>query len=508
MRQNTAESSDVCVPKAVTDFVFDLFDSVTLSQLTEEQTKLYETDFRDLSQKYFKDQSWPSPQVIAGECNGNILFLAIYREMVQRQCYSSSRPTLRDRIEGFSIYKELFEEILEGEDFYLLPSWCFDLLHEFVYQFQGFCQIKQALNSAARKQGLINADGSLNTVAAQASTSHNLLENLTLLQQAKDAWEVEAVYSYLYRLIDLGMPPKECKPVYSYLSTFAGIALSRLECLLCDYTGCLQALTPIAAHENHIIAKDGISVGRAVQSVFGARLSLVYHSSIAYMMLRRYRDASDMLSELCSFMQRGFRTGELYKLPGSDQFNKQYDRMLSLLAILTQVCPGDGVDDNVTKAMREKFGSRLESVSTYEEFFQSPKFVSTDPTQAMYRQQVQLFLKEMSPYGIKLRSYLKLYTSMPIQKLAKFHDMSVEEFLPILLSFRGRLRQLQHTDEGSLVSGSWSQALDIHFYIVKDMVHVDEAEQQRRFENYFVAQIEQCNDIRRSVLTINTAGSV
>jgi translation initiation factor 3 subunit L len=215
-----------------------------------------------------------------------------------------------------------------------------------------------------------------------------------------------------------------------------------------------------------------------------------------------------MLSELCSFMQRGFRTGELYKLPGSDQFNKQYDRMLSLLAILTQVCPGDGVDDNVTKAMREKFGSRLESVSTYEEFFQSPKFVSTDPTQAMYRQQVQLFLKEMSPYGIKLRSYLKLYTSMPIQKLAKFHDMSVEEFLPILLSFRGRLRQLQHTDEGSLVSGNWSQALDIHFYIVKDVVHVDEAEQQRRFENYFVAQIEQCNDIRRSVLTINTAGSV
>ena len=39
--------SDVALPKALTDFVFDLHDSVTLSQITEEQTKLYQTAFRD-----------------------------------------------------------------------------------------------------------------------------------------------------------------------------------------------------------------------------------------------------------------------------------------------------------------------------------------------------------------------------------------------------------------------------------------------------------------------------
>ena len=42
---------DVCVPQTLTDFIFDLYDSVTLSQLTEEQSRLYETEFRDLSQK-------------------------------------------------------------------------------------------------------------------------------------------------------------------------------------------------------------------------------------------------------------------------------------------------------------------------------------------------------------------------------------------------------------------------------------------------------------------------
>lgn len=43
--------SDACVPQALTNFVFDLYDCVTLSQLTEEQSRLYNTEFRDLSAK-------------------------------------------------------------------------------------------------------------------------------------------------------------------------------------------------------------------------------------------------------------------------------------------------------------------------------------------------------------------------------------------------------------------------------------------------------------------------
>jgi hypothetical protein len=44
-------SNDDPVPQSLTDFVFDLYDSVTLSQLTEEQTNLYGNTFRDLSAK-------------------------------------------------------------------------------------------------------------------------------------------------------------------------------------------------------------------------------------------------------------------------------------------------------------------------------------------------------------------------------------------------------------------------------------------------------------------------
>lgn len=46
-----ANSADACVPQTLTDFVFDLYDSVTLSQLPEEQGRLYNTVLRELSAK-------------------------------------------------------------------------------------------------------------------------------------------------------------------------------------------------------------------------------------------------------------------------------------------------------------------------------------------------------------------------------------------------------------------------------------------------------------------------
>lgn len=39
------------LPQALTDFVFDLYDSVTLSQLPEEQGRLYNSVLKDLSSK-------------------------------------------------------------------------------------------------------------------------------------------------------------------------------------------------------------------------------------------------------------------------------------------------------------------------------------------------------------------------------------------------------------------------------------------------------------------------
>ena len=520
--------SDTLMPKVLTDFIFDLYDSVTLSQIPEEQAKLYETDFRELCQKYFSSQPWPSPHSIAADCNGDPLFLAVYRELTHRHWHAVTRPTLRDRIEGFQVYRELFEEMLDdSSNFYLLPSWTFDILNEFVYQFQGFCQVRSAVYASARKHGLIHPDTGTRTAEAATTTHTNLLDNWNTLENASDAWDVEVVFGYLHRLTSVGWckpdttttPPP---PVYTYLSIFGAVAQSRLECLLGDYTACLQALTPLSVHGSYVIPKDleeledGAShkratVQEALTSVFGARTSVAYHAGVSLLMLRRYKDAARALNNICAVLQRGFKTGQLRQLPSSDQFMKQYDRMIALLALLTYLCPATTalVEDSLMRVIRDKHGSKLETASSYEEWFQSPKFISVDPAVGMYRHQVQRFSRDhmatVKPQRT-LRSYLKLYTALTVDKLANFHDMSTEEFIPSLLSYKLRMKQLttDGNDENYMEeNATYKTALDIHYYVEGDTVHVDEAERPRRFENYFVGQIKQGLEIRKDAMSID-----
>ena len=515
------ENPDDCVPQGFTDFIFDLYDSVTLSQLTEEQQKLYQTLLPELSQKYFGTTPWPSATSIASECNGDPLFLALYRELTHRHWHSVSRPTLTDRMEGWDVYAQLFDECLDSDSpsFFLLPAWVFEILHEFVYQFQGFCQIRTAVYSAAKKQNLIDQDGNP-CIPDDLPTKHaNLADNLQLLHNNKDAWDVEMLFSYLHRLIQIGMPPERkpnsnttIQPVYTYFALFGSVALSRLECLLGDYTACLQALDVVHTYHDYVVPKDeGTPILDVLASVATAKVSLAYHAGISYLQLRRFKDAAAILQDCAGSLQRGFKTGVLRAQKAqADQLNKQFDRIVSLLAILQQVCPGLVVtEESVMRNAREKHVSKMDAAPSLEEWFQSPKFIAADPSAGtIHRQQVEIFNQEMQPLattGKNLRSYLKLYTSLPASKLANFYDMNEADFVPLLLSYKVRMRQVERAEGDSYSGGTHKTALDIHYYMEHDTVNVDEAEIQRRFETYFLGQIAQNLEIQQEVIALDPA---
>jgi len=552
-----ANSADACVPQTLTDFVFDLYDSVTLSQLPEEQGRLYNTVLRELSAKYFATSPWPSPQSIASECNGDPLFLAFYRELTHRHWHAVSRPTLRDRMEGWDVYRELFDELLETAEsdaspsttqakLFIIPEWTFDILHEFVYQFQGFCQFRTTLYASANKHNLLGGPGEPNPKAP-----HHVVENVAILKEAGDVWNVETVYQYLSRLVAIGTSQK-VPPAYQYFGIFASVALSRLECLLSDYTGCLQAMAPIventlvvqlpkpqlAADEEEASVYEPKTFSQVVHSVFAARISLTYHAGIAFLMVRRYKDAISMVGELCSYMQRGFKTGQLRKLPNSDQFFKNFDRMIALLALCTHLCPNSNLEESITKAIREKHGAQL-SKEAYGEIFVgcSPKFISpflpdfSQPGLIMdnaVKHQVRLLeqneLASQTTFR-ELRSFLKLYTSISVSKLEAFgidrktlvalklfsHQLESDTHSLAAESSSSSSTPYSTSDESSSVSLSWKNAtpksaLDIHFYLEDDeIVHIDEAEKQRRFENYFLGQIVQSYDIRKEANSIEAS---
>ena len=422
------------------------------------------------------------------------------------------------------MYRELLEELLDEENitasqasFYLTPDWAFDILHEFVYQFQGFCQFRAAVYASAQKYNIdIDKAATVSNTPPTSSLTppQHLKENVNQITQNTDAWVVETVIYYLNRLIQVGKKSKF--PGYQFLGVFASIALSRLECLLGDYESCLSAASSmmnisIQIPHSGTATKEEITTGLSlVQTVIAARLSHAYHMSVSLLMTRRYQWCIKLLGETCTFLQRGFKTGQFRKLPGSDQFSKLHDRMVALLAIVTHICPpGSSFDETLLKTTREKHGAQLakteEGLASYESLFcfGCPKFITPTAVAATlgdnYKLQVNQFNKQMAAQqeSLKLRSYMKLYTSIETQKLAAFHDQTEEAFTSLLLSYKYRMRQEE-------ADGEFREALDIHYHLNGKMVNIDEAEKERRFEDYFMKQIRQNVEIRKDIAQIST----
>lgn len=570
------------------------------------------------------------------------MFLAFYRELTHRHWHAVSRPSLRDRMEGWEVYRDLFDELLmdaeenngrvsDGEQpkLFILPGWAFDILHEFVYQFQGFCQFRTTLYSSCVKHNLLpHSEGEPNPKAP-----HHVVEHLAIFQddpdEAASVWNVETVLSYLHRLVALGTSPKCNVPAYQYFGIFASVALSRLECLLCDYSNCLNVMQPILLPSANLkIApkadQETLTFVQVIYSVFPARLSMTYHAGISFLMLRRYKDAVKMVGDLCSYMQRGFKvcslffwedfesivieltfcifnvscflfnvqkTGQLRKLPNADQLSKNYDRMIALLAICTHLCFAAGtsgtsqdavssslsgssstgggiVEEPIARVIREKHGGQLSSKdSAYTDLFVfcAPKFVSPQvfdffntsgnpgppsPPENAYKHQIHVLEQRILSYQpafSKLRSYLKLYTSLDVdQKLVssfgndevtlaclKLHAQQWESDYAAMVEAANDDGKAAGDDAAAGTAGvdkntaaaitegdcipclkpaTLKSSLDFHYYITNTttdnensvVVHIDAADKQRRYENYFLTQIGQSCDIRKDVSRIST----
>jgi len=532
-----SSEKDSCIPDELKNFVFDLHDSVRTSQIPSEQVNLYGRTFRELTAKYFEKSAWPSPQSISDECGGDELFLALYKEITQRHLQSIIRPSPKDRVEGWHVYCALFDLILKhaaetsaDQSIFILPDWTFDILHEFLYQFQGFCQFRTTTFANAAKYG---PDGSNEGKKAP----HHVTESIEILSNNRDAWAIEKVFSYLHRLVNVGVE----SPAFQYLAVFSSVTLSRLECLLGDYTASLDALTPVSDPKVVIGAPRGaeedfkaLTQEEVVNSVFSAKLSMAYHQGVCFLMLRRYRDASRVLGDICVTMQRGFKSGEYKGVPGSDQFSKLYDRMMALLAIITHACPVHGlVEDSLAKTIRDKHGKQLSKIEAGEEGYEDlfiyacPKFVTPSTPQYelaltegasagphgqdAYKLQVKHFMNEMANQQTlrKLRSYMKLYTSISVDKLGRL--VMDEDFVPLLVSYKHRMRQIENGKKGcdgddaseAPVESNVGSVMDIHYFIKDDIIHIDEAEKQNRFENYFISQISQSIDIKKDMDAIS-----
>ncbi|CAM9213116.1 unnamed protein product [Heterosigma akashiwo] len=498
------------LPDAVRDFIFNLHQACRETQIMEDIQQLYDGQFRALSEAYFKQAPWPPAEVAARTVGDDPLFLAFYSELRCRHLFATLKITVADRLEAWSHYCELFDALLEaegGDDLLVTAQWAFDIVHEFVYQFQSFCQFRCQVDRRSEA-------------------------DLAALREAGGAWAVQSVLTYLHRLARVSNvvaimeahrhrqpPPPGVSNVHLMLGYFSLVGLSRLECLLGDYHAALEVLGPI----------DTADKSELFTSSLACHLNLFYHTGFAQLMLRRYRDCLATFQDVLLHLHRLAKAGQLHSNPLGDQAGKLKEKMLALCAIAAHFCPGAPLDELVRRQIQEKHGERARALEAggdaqpFEDLFvpAAPKFIvpsvpdygqPVNFAQDAVKQQLRLFLEDVTSqlHLPKIRSYLKLYSTLSLEKLARFTGLGEAELEAALVSLKHRNRQVEAGADGGAEGGGgaaaaaaapvvYSSALDIAYFVKDGVVHVAEAAKEQRFDAYFLAQVAKCQEVAQAV---------
>merc|ERR1711937_765104 len=154
-------------------------------------------------------------------------------------------------------------------------------------------------------------------------------------------------------------------------------------------------------------------------------------------------DALRTFDPVLAQLARAAKHGGFKAFSDENQVQKSYDRMLALYACCLALAPGHVVDDGVMHGIRDKYGDKYRMLArndqpTFEAMlaYASPKHIvpsipdynqPLNASKDAFHQQLRLFNGEVAFHArvAELRSYLKLYSSIGIEKLAGFHDEDV-----------------------------------------------------------------------------------
>ncbi|KAL7598186.1 hypothetical protein Lser_V15G22040 [Lactuca serriola] len=476
------------VPDPVKSFVVHLYRHIREKNVYEIH-QMYETSFHTLSDRMFKDTPWPSVEAVAQYVDNDHVFCLLYREMWYRHLYARLSPTLKQRIDSWDNYCSLFQVVLHGVVNMQLPNqWLWDMVDEFVYQFQSFCQYRAKMKNKTEQE-------------------------IALLRQHDQAWNVYGVLNFLQALMEKssiihileqekeGLEQFTATDGYDYnggsnvlkvLGYFSMVGLLRVHCLLGDYQTGLKCLLPID------ISQQGVYT-----SVIGSHITTIYHYGFANLMLRRYVEAIREFNKILLYI---YKTKQYHqKSPQYEQILKKNEQMYALLTISLSLCPQVKlVDETVNSQLREKYGEKMsrmqryddESFALYDELFSyaCPKFITPSApsyeeplvnyNQDAYRLQLKLFLYEVKQQQqlSVVRTFLKVYSTISLEKLASYMEVDESTLRTILMTYKHKTHSVGA--DGKTISNA-----DIDFYIDDDLIHVVESKTPKRYGDYFLRQI-------------------
>merc|ERR1712126_699329 len=466
--------------------------------------QIYDEGFNRLTEEYFMKCPWPEAEDITPLVQGDKLFLTLYKELYYRHIYAKLKPTLEHRYQSYYNYCELFNYILDETrpSTLVLPNqWMWDIIDEFIYQFQSFCQYRAKIMNKAEEEMLSlkdnvykvwNVHSVLNVLYCLVETSR-INEQLEVFANDDDPDTVAGDYGIL--------------PLYKMLGYFSLIGLLRLHSLLGDYYQAIKVLGNVDLNKNTVYSR-----------VPACQVTTYYYVGFAYMMMRRYEDAIRSFTNVLLYVQRSKQVIQT-KSYQFEQIRKKVDQMYTLLGICLVLCP-QRIDESINQQLREKMGDKMlkmqkGDIAVFEESFSfaCPKFISPIPPNYddppanshldPFSLQLRMFKVEVQQQSIipVIRSYLKLYTTMSISKLASLSELDEATLQTALLCFKHKQRNLVWVKGSDALEGEFQSSPETDFYINNDMIHIADTKIARRYGDFFIRQINKIEEIQRAEKT-------
>jgi translation initiation factor 3 subunit L len=497
------------VPENVKKFLVYLHNCINEGMIFEIQN-LYENTFPKLSEQLFDKSPWPNDQAISHLVDDDHVFLTLYMELYYRHIYAKMQPNLEQRFNSFYNYCELFNYILNSSEpvpLELPDQWLWELIDEFVYQFQSFTQYK-------------------------ASVSSKTPDEIDSLNNNSKVWDVLCVLNVLHYLIDKskiksqlevyasGGDPDSVAGVfgrhslYKMMGYFSLVGLLRVHSLLGDYYQAIKVLENVELYKKS-----------AYSHVPGCQISTAYYVGFAYMMMRRYADAIRTFSGILLYVQR---TKQLFASRSyqNDQINKQTEQMYHLLAICLVLHP-QCIDEGLQQALRDKnyhekmYKMQCGGLEEFESCFQfacpslyppNPDNPNEDYVREAIKHQTHVFMEEVIQQKMlpTIRSYLKLYTTLPLSKLATFMistqqnenidlNEEVAKLTIYLLCFKHKMKNIVWTKGPSGLDGKFQSGSELDFYIDHDMIHIADTKVAHRYGDFFIRKILKFEELNRKL---------
>ena len=498
------------VPEVVRNFLIYFCKAINEGNVYDLQN-MYENSYVKLTERFYKNSPWPLAKDIASIVHDDVKFEILYKELYYRHLYArvSGGPSIAERFESYYNYCALFNLILSADEpvqLELPNQWLWEIIDEFIYQFQNFSHYQSMLNKRTP-------------------------DEIDQLRNHPKVWNVHSVLNVLHSLVDKSNINRQLEvytnggdpdsvagefgrhPLYKMLGYFSLVALLRLHSLLGDYYQAIKVLENIELNKKSLYSR-----------VPACQITTYYYVGFSYLMMRRYSDAIRSFSNILLYIQRTQRNLFQQKTYQADQMNKQTERMYYLLAICLVLHP-QRIDESVLSTLKENYGDKLlkmqrGDLAEFEACFSyaCPKFLSpvspnfdlktpvaTNSHKEPFVAQLKVFMDEIKQQIMlpTIRSYLKLYTTMPIKKLAAFLDLEEQFVVNYLLCFKHKMKNMVWIKGTSGLEGEFQSGSEVDFFIDKDMIHIADTKVARRYGDFFIRQIHKFDELHRMIKAIH-----